>query len=131
MCKEISGDDIKIIKHAAKSILFNQGQMWKNTKNNNNEKPLHGITMGSNHGPEICELVGLYLLKGGESILNKENVGIYRDDGLIAISNKTSGNTMEKLKKNLHEYVKTIGLKIKIENASHIINFLRRESQHN
>ena len=70
--------------------------------------PLHDINMGSKHGAEICELVGLYLLKGTESILNKESSRIYRDDGLIAIPNKTSRNAMEKLKKKMQEYVKRI-----------------------
>ena len=79
--------------------------------------------MGSKHGAEIWELVGLYLLKSTESILNQKNIGTYRDDVLIAISNKTSGNTMEKLKK-IHKYVKTIGIKIKVENPSNIISFL-------
>ena len=51
------------------------------------------------------------------------------DDGLIAIINKASGNAMEKLKKKMHEYVKTIRRKIKIETAYNI--FLKRESQHN
>ena len=74
MYKEISGDDIKIIKHTAKLILLKQGQIWIKTKNNDNENPRHDISIGSKHGAEMCELVGLYLLKGTESILNKENI---------------------------------------------------------
>ena len=43
--------------------------------------------MGSFHGAETCELVGLYIL----DILKKErvfsdcNIGIYRDDGLAVV----------------------------------------------
>ena len=33
-------------------------------------------------GAEICELVGIYNLHLLKSIVRKENVGLYRDDGL-------------------------------------------------
>ena len=40
--------------------------------------------MGSFHGAEVCELVGLYLLEKlvKKGIFKKELVGLYRDDGL-------------------------------------------------
>ena len=41
--------------------------------------------MGSFDGAEICELVGLFILTKLEEKFGKENVGLYRDDGLEVI----------------------------------------------
>ena len=50
---DISHEDISTIKHATKSLLFNNGKPW--IKNNNSN--LFDVTMGSYDGAEICELV--------------------------------------------------------------------------
>ena len=55
---DISHEDISIIKHARKSLLFNNRKPW--IKNNNSN--LFNVTMGSYDGAEICELVGLFIL---------------------------------------------------------------------
>ena len=55
---DISHENIPIIKHARKSLLFNNGKPW--IKNNNSN--LFDVTMGSYDGAEICELVGLFIL---------------------------------------------------------------------
>ena len=55
---KISHENISIIKHARKSLLFNNGKPW--IKNNNSN--LFDVTMGSYDGAEICELVGLFIL---------------------------------------------------------------------
>ena len=72
--KETIDGEIKIIKNAAKSILFNQGQTWIKTKINSNENPLHDITIGNKHRVNICELVGLNLLKGMKIIINQDKL---------------------------------------------------------
>jgi hypothetical protein len=38
--------------------------------------------MGSFDGAEICELVGLFILNHVGKRFGKENIGLYRDDGL-------------------------------------------------
>jgi hypothetical protein len=48
----ISDNDILIIKHARKSLLFNTGKPW--TKKDS--EGLFDVTMGSHDGAEICEL---------------------------------------------------------------------------
>ena len=48
---------------------------------------------------EICELVGLYLLKVLKSIMNEEKIEIYRDDKLVAVYKKTSRTEIDKLRK--------------------------------
>ena len=47
----ITKDEISIIKHARKSVLFNDGKPW--TKKDSNS--LFHVTMGSYDGAEICE----------------------------------------------------------------------------
>ena len=51
--------------------------------------------MGSFDGVNICELVGLYLLDKLLNLIGRENVGLYRDDGL-AVVNSSSGNKKKK-----------------------------------
>jgi hypothetical protein len=53
----ISDNDISIIKHARKSLLFNTGKPWKK-----DSEVLFDVTMGSHDGAERCELVGLFIL---------------------------------------------------------------------
>ena len=58
------------------------------------------VGMGSFDGAEICKLVGLFLLDRLASVLGKENVGLYRDDGLAVLRNK-SGPTMKRTRKKI------------------------------
>ncbi len=46
--------------------------------------------MGSYDGAEICELVGTFLLSKLSEKFGKENIGLYRDDGLAVFQNITS-----------------------------------------
>ena len=66
--------------------------------------PFQDITVGSNHGAEMCELIGLYLM---ENTTYQEDIRIYRDVGLTPIPDKTTVNAMEKLTKTVHEYEKS------------------------
>ena len=70
--------------------------------------------MGSFDGAEICEIVGLYLLSRLSNLLGKENVGLYRDDGLAAI-NSCSGPVLDRTRKNIIALFKKEGLNITIE----------------
>ena len=60
----ISEDDIEIIMHARKSLLFDKNSPWSK----NDSANTFDVTMGSFDGAEVCELVGLYIL----SILNNK-----------------------------------------------------------
>ena len=70
--------------------------------------------MGSFDGAEICEIVGLYFLSRLSDLLGKENVGLYRDDGLAAI-NSCSGPVLDRTRKNIIALFKKEGLNITIE----------------
>ena len=75
---------------------------------------LFDVTMGSFYGAEVCELVGLYLLDKLSKLLGKNNVGLYRDDGLAAVKS-TSGPVLDKMRKNIITLFKNEGLGITID----------------
>ena len=70
--------------------------------------------MGSFDGAEICKIIELYLLNKLSNLLDKENVGLYRDDGLAAI-NSCSGPVLDRTRKNIIALLKKEGLNIIIE----------------
>ena len=55
------------------------------------------ITMVGYHGAEACELVDLYMLSEISKFVSKQNIGLYRDDGLMVIEKQT-GQKTERLK---------------------------------
>ena len=76
--------------------------------------------MGSFHGAEVCELVGLYLLQKliKRGIFKRELASLYRDDGLAVIevqrdNFKLYNDTM----KWVHKAVMEENLKVVIEKA--------------
>ena len=46
------------------------------------DNPESDVTMGSYDGAELCEIVGLNLLDVLTKAFGKQNVGLYRGDGL-------------------------------------------------
>ena len=115
----ITKDEISIIKHARKSVLFNDGKPW--TKKDSNS--LFDVTMGSYDGAEICELVGLFILNKLGQKFGKENIGLYKDDGLAIMKSK-SARLADKTRKELHKCFEQFGLKITAEANLHVVNFL-------
>ena len=45
------------------------------------------VPTGCYDEPEVCELVGSYLLKKVSNIIDKKSVGLYRNDGLAILQN--------------------------------------------
>ena len=41
----------------------------------------------NNDGAELCETVGIYILSKLKNIVNRENIGLHRDDGLGTCQN--------------------------------------------
>ena len=120
----ITEQDKSIIDNAAKSVLVDKEEIWTKQSISEKDNELFDITMGSRHGAEISELVGLYILQGLKQTLPDKIIGIYRDDGLIALDKSTSNVEIEKMKKELHKFAKSIKIKIIIENPAFQINFL-------
>ena len=67
--------------------------------------------MGCYDGAEMCELVGTYLLNQLKVVVAKENMELYRDDGLGIFKNR-SGPEVERKKKELVKIFKNNGLSI-------------------
>ena len=67
--------------------------------------------MSSYNGAEVCELVGLFLLSKLSIRFGKDNVGLYRDDGLIILKD-TGGRQADQARKKLHEIFNEHGLRI-------------------
>ena len=70
--------------------------------------------MGSYDGAEVCELVGLYLLDRLSSLISRDQIGLYRDDGL-AVVYQPSGPKLDRLRKDIISLFKSEGLSITID----------------
>ena len=79
--------------------------------------------MGSYHGAEVCELVGLFLLDKIGPVLGLKNVGLYRDDGLAVIKN-CRPQKIDSIRKKLHSKFNLEGLKIDLVTNLKITDFL-------
>ena len=75
------------------------------------------------NGGEICELIGTYLLYQINNIISKENIGLYRDDGL-GIFRNMSGPEVERKKKDLIRIFKSNGLSITVKTNLKVADFL-------
>ena len=75
----ISQENIQIIKHCRKSLLFYNSEPWKKKEHDSS----FDITMGSYDGTELCELIGIYNQSLLENTLEKDLMGLYHEDGLI------------------------------------------------
>ena len=102
----IGKEDIDIIRHARKSLLFYKDSVWCKR----NDKNLFDVPQGSFDSAELCDLVGLFMLSKMSNFVKKKDIGLYRDDGLAVMS--MSGRELESTRKKLHELFKMHGLKI-------------------
>lgn len=116
---EISTSDIELVLHACKTVLTSNNEVWKKKKGNG----LFDVPMGSYHGAELCDLVGLYLLHQLRDALPDEMFGLYRDDGLAIIDVDTPSN-LERLTKRIRSIMKSSGFGITIDTGSRVTNFL-------
>ena len=105
--------------HACQSVLFNENGTWIKK----NGEGLFDVSMGSFHGAEICELVGLYFLSKLSAILNTGCFGHCRDDGLAILQN-CSGQRMDNIRKKLIKLFKDESLDITVETNLKITDFL-------
>ena len=70
------------------------------------------VTMGSDEGAETCEIVGLFLLYSIGEKFNKDNIGLYSNDGLASFKNG-NGHQNDKIRKKLIKIFETHVLKLK------------------
>ena len=79
--------------------------------------------MGCFNGAEVCELVGVYILHLLKTVMRKENVGLYRDDGLGILRN-SSGPEIERKRKQIIQIFKSCGLNITVKTNLKTADFL-------
>ena len=113
----IRDKDIDIIMHCGKSLLFDKETAW--TKKNQSD--MFDVTMGSFDRAEVCEPIGLFLLNNLSEKYGKNNVGLYRDDGLLRHAN---GPQSERTKKDITQEFEKQGLNISINTNLKTCNFL-------
>ena len=79
--------------------------------------------MGPYDGAEVCEIVGLFLLKNLANKFDKNSVGLYRDDGLALFKN-INGQRAYKIRKEFHQLFMESGLSSEIECNLKTVNYL-------
>ena len=115
----ITEDELRIVRHCRKSLLFNANEAWKKKSS----LSCFDVTMGSFDGAEVCELVGLHILSLISNRIPKENVGLYRDDSLILLRN-ANGRQTEQARKDIIKIFKDVGFQLEIETNLKVVNFL-------
>ena len=79
--------------------------------------------MGSYDGAEVCELIGIYIQYLLTNILSKDDMGLYRDDGLFILRNINKQQT-DKIQKKIISNFKNINFKIEIVTNLTEVDFL-------
>ena len=96
----ISKCDIDVIHHLTKSLLFDGSDTCIKK-----QESLFDVSWGAYDRAELCELVGIHMLNLLSKMYNKNNFGLYRDDGLTVLENK-NGLQSEQVKKNIQKTFK-------------------------
>ena len=115
----IPDEDVRIIDHCRKLLLFNGNEPWKKKRT---ESYLE-VTMSSYDGAEISKLVGIYILTHLATIIKKRDCGIYEDDGLFVLGN-VNGQQLDRTRKNITKIFKDVGFSTDIGTNSKVFNFL-------
>ena len=116
---DISDEELNIKMKSRKTLLFNNEIPWVKKEGNEN----FNVPMGCYDGDEVCEIVGSYLLNLLCEIMDKEQVGLYRDDGLAVVKH-LSGPQIEQKRKNIIKIFKDNGLNITIQANLKVVKFL-------
>ena len=75
---DITEEEYSIIMHSWKILFFQNSELW--VKKDGNED--FDVPKGCYDGAEIYELVGSFILNQLGSIIDKNDNGLYRDNGL-------------------------------------------------
>ena len=79
--------------------------------------------MGAYEGAEVYELVDSFLLHQLSNICNNKDIGLYQEDGLAVLKNK-SGPQAERIKKDFQKIFRENDLNIVIKCDLNIVNDL-------
>ena len=115
----ISRKDIEVIFHCRRSLLFHNNEPWIKKDNNGD----FDVTMRSYDGPEVFELAGLFMLNMLSKKFDKDNIGLYRDDGLSVFKNY-NGHLNDKVQKEMIDLFKQHHLNLEIKCNLKIVDYL-------
>ena len=106
--------------HSRKSLLFNNSDIWIKKEGNKD----FDITMGRFGGAEICELVGLLILRILSTTYGRNHNGIHRGDGLACFEN-VSGPKADQIRKDfIYIFRKEFQVSIVCKTNLKIVNFI-------
>ena len=116
---DIPDEDLSIIMQSRKTLLFSEKvpQVKKEIDED------FDVPMGCYNDAEVCDIVGSYILNLLCNILDKDLVGLYRDDDLAIVRN-LSGSEIERKRKAIIKLFKECCLNITIKTNLKIVNFL-------
>ena len=112
-------EKLDIILQVWKTLLFYQSKPW--VKNSDNEDV--DVPMGCYDSAEVCELVGTFILSKLKTIININDIGLYRDDGLGILRNM-SGPKMNQIRKKVINVFKQFNLSITVQMNIKIVDYL-------
>ena len=115
-----SKEDIRIIKHGRKSLLFNENKAWKKEDTDTT----FDVKIGSYDGAELCDLIGIYIQSLLINILSKDNMGLHRDDGLFIILCKINKQQTDRVRKKIISIFKNIDFETDIVTNLTEVDFL-------
>ena len=108
--RDIPEKDISIIMRSRRTFLFNNKEPW--LKKSGNEE--FDVPMGCFDGAEVCKLVGVYILHLLRTVMRKENIGLYCDNGLGILRN-SSGPEIEQKRKQIIQIFKSCRINITVK----------------
>ena len=114
---DVPDENLSVIMQSRKT-LFSEKVPWVIKERDEN----FDVPRGCYDGAEVCEIIGSYILNLLLNILDKDLVGLYRDDGLAIVKN-LSGPEIERKKKAIIKLFKECGLNI-IKTNLKVVNFL-------
>ena len=80
--------------------MFHDNEPWIKKDSNDD----FDVTMGSYDGAVVCELAGLFMLIELSKNFDKDNIGLYRDDGLSVFKNY-NGHENDKVQKEMIDLI--------------------------
>ena len=115
----VSEKEESMIYHCCDTLLFHNEEAWMKKR----DGTLFDVPMGSLHGAELCELIGLAILNELQSVFPQGKCGLYRDDGL-AVTRKGRRCNMLQTESRIRNSLEKMGFKITIESGLSATDFL-------
>ena len=111
---EITEEEIEIILASRKTVLSDNRRSWVDN---------FDVPMGAYDSAQVADLVGIYILDTLGRIVNSQQVGLYREGGIIYIPDSNGPKTASIQKKIIRAF-KLLGFRIQIASNLKIVDFL-------